>query len=89
MAIIDSVITTKVNDQAVRIGDVGKTVVRTLPENADINSLEEFYLYTRDAPVTELFIGEINNIQVEQALNKSPEDMKAGEAISYEAYDLL
>ena len=68
---------------------MGKTVIRTLPPDATIDDLEEFYFYTTDAPANEGFIGEINNIQVEPVLNKTPEEMEAGDAISYVAYDLL
>lgn len=89
MAIVDTILFTKIGEQAVRVGDVGKTVIRDLPENPTINSLEEFYFYTTDAPANEGYIGEINNIQVEPVLNKDPEDMEAGDAISYVAYDLL
>lgn len=89
MAIVDTILFTKIGEQAVRVGDVGKTVIRDLPENPTIDSLEEFYFYTTDAPANEGYIGEINNIQVEPVLNKDPEDMEAGDAISYVAYDLL
>lgn len=89
MAIVDTILFTKIGEQAVRVGDVGKTVIRDLPPNATIDSLEEFYFYTTDAPANEGYIGEINNIQVEPVLNKNPEDMEAGDAISYVAYDLL
>ena len=89
MAIVDTILFTKIGEQAVRVGDVGKTVIRTLPPDATIDDLEEFYFYTTDAPANEGFIGEINNIQVEPVLNKNPEDMEAGDAISYVAYDLL
>lgn len=89
MAIVDTILFTKIGEQAVRVGDVGKTVIRDLPENPTIDSLEEFYFYTTDAPANEGYIGEINNIQVEPVLNKRPEDMEAGDAISYVAYDLL
>lgn len=89
MAIVDTILFTKIGEQAVRVGDVGKTVIRTLPPDATIDSLEEFYFYTTDAPASEGYIGEINNIQVEPVLNKNPEDMEAGDAISYVAYDLL
>lgn len=89
MAIVDTILFTKIGEQAVRVGDVGKTVIRDLPPDATIDSLEEFYFYTTDAPANEGYIGEINNIQVEPVLNKNPEDMEAGDAISYVAYDLL
>lgn len=89
MAIVDTILFTKIGEQAVRVGDVGKTVIRTLPPDATIDDLEEFYFYTTDAPANEGFIGEINNIQVEPVLNKTPEEMEAGDAISYVAYDLL
>lgn len=89
MAIIDTILFTKIGEQAVRVGDVGKTVIRDLPPDPTIDDLEEFYLYTTDAPANEGFIGEINNIQVEPVLNKDPEEMEAGDAISYVAYDLL
>lgn len=89
MAIVDTILFTKIGEQPVRVGDVGKTVIRDLPENPTIDSLEEFYFYTTDAPANEGYIGEINNIQVEPVLNKRPEDMEAGDAISYVAYDLL
>ena len=89
MAIVDTILFTKIGEQAVRVGDVGKTVIRDLPENPTIDSLEEFYFYTTDAPANEGYIGEINNIQVEPVLNKTPEEMEAGDAISYVAYDLL
>ena len=89
MAIVDTILFTKIGEQAVRVGDVGKTVIRTLPPDATIDDLEEFYFYTTDAPANEGYIGEINNIQVEPVLNKRPEDMEAGDAISYVAYDLL
>ena len=89
MAIVDTILFTKIGEQAVRVGDVGKTVIRTLPPDATVDDLEEFYFYTTDAPANEGFIGEINNIQVEPVLNKTPEEMEAGDAISYVAYDLL
>ena len=89
MAIVDTILFTKIGEQAVRVGDVGKTVIRDLPPDATVDSLEEFYFYTADAPANEGYIGEINNIQVEPVLNKNPEDMEAGDAISYVAYDLL
>lgn len=89
MAIVDTILFTKIGEQAVRVGDVGKTVIRDLPSDATIDDLEEFYFYTTDAPANEGFIGEINNIQVEPVLNKNPEEMEAGDAISYVAYDLL
>lgn len=89
MAIVDTILFTKIGEQAVRVGDVGKTVIRDLPPDATTDSLEEFYFYTTDAPANEGYIGEINNIQVEPVLNKNPEDMEAGDAISYVAYDLL
>ena len=89
MAIVDTILFTKIGEQAIRVGDVGKTVIRTLPPDATIDDLEEFYFYTTDAPANEGFIGEINNIQVEPVLNKTPEEMEAGDAISYVAYDLL
>lgn len=89
MAIVDTILFTKIGEQAVRVGDVGKTVIRDLPSDATIDDLEEFYFYTTDAPANEGFIGEINNIQVEPVLNKNPEEMGAGDAISYVAYDLL
>lgn len=89
MAIVDTILFTKIGEQAVRVGDVGKTVIRDLPENPNIDDLEEFYFYTADAPANEGYIGEINNIQVEPVLNKTPEEMEAGDAISYVAYDLL
>lgn len=89
MAIVDTILFTKIGEQAVRVGDVGKTVIRDLPPDPTIDDLEEFYFYTTDAPANEGYIGEINNIQVEPVLNKDPEDMEAGDAISYVAYDLL
>lgn len=89
MAIVDTILFTKIGEQAVRVGDVGKTVIRDLPPDPTIDDLEEFYFYTTDAPANEGYIGEINNIQVEPVLNTTPEDMKAGDAISYVAYDLL
>ena len=89
MAIVDTILFTKIGEQAVRVGDVGKTVIRTLPPDATVDDLEEFYFYTTDAPANEGFVGEINNIQVEPVLNKTPEEMEAGDAISYVAYDLL
>lgn len=89
MAIVDTILFTKIGEQAVRVGDVGKTVIRDLPSDATIDDLEEFYFYTTDAPANEGFIGEINNIQVEPVLNKTPEEMEAGDAISYVAFDLL
>lgn len=89
MAIVDTILFTKIGEQAVRVGDVGKTVIRDLPPDPTIDDLEEFYFYTTDAPANEGYIGEINNIQVEPVLNKNPEDMEAGDAISYVAYDLL
>lgn len=89
MAIVDTILFTKIGEQAVRVGDVGKTVIRDLPPDATVDSLEEFYFYTADAPANEGYIGEINNIQVEPVLNKTPEEMEAGDAISYVAYDLL
>lgn len=89
MAIVDTILFTKIGEQAVRVGDVGKTVIRDLPPDPTIDDLEEFYFYTTDAPANEGFIGEINNIQVEPVLNKDPEEMEAGDAISYVAYDLL
>lgn len=89
MAIVDTILFTKIGEQAVRVGDVGKTVIRTLPQDPTIDDLEEFYFYTTDAPANEGYIGEINNIQVEPVLNKNPEDIEAGDAISYVAYDLL
>lgn len=89
MAIVDTILFTKIGEQAIRVGDVGKTVIRTLPPDATIDDLEEFYFYTTDAPANEGYIGEINNIQVEPVLNKTPEEMEAGDAISYVAYDLL
>lgn len=89
MAIVDTILFTRIGEQAVRVGDVGKTVIRDLPPDPTIDDLEEFYFYTTDAPANEGYIGEINNIQVEPVLNTTPEDMKAGDAISYVAYDLL
>lgn len=89
MAIVDTILFTKIGEQAVRVGDVGKTVIRDLPPDATIDDLEEFYFYTTDAPANEGYIGEINNIQVEPVLNKTPEEMEAGDAISYIAFDLL
>lgn len=89
MAIVDTILFTKIGEQAVRVGDVGKTVIRDLPSDATIDDLEEFYFYTTDAPANEGYIGEINNIQVEPVLNKTPEEMEAGDAISYVAFDLL
>lgn len=89
MAIVDTILFTRIGEQAVRVGDVGKTVIRDLPPDPTIDDLEEFYFYTTDAPANEGFIGEINNIQVEPVLNKDPEEMEAGDAISYVAYDLL
>ena len=89
MAIVDTILFTRIGEQAVRVGDVGKTVIRDLPPDPTIDDLEEFYFYTTDAPANEGFIGEINNIQVEPVLNTTPEDMEAGDAISYVAYDLL
>lgn len=89
MAIVDTILFTKIGEQAVRVGDVGKTVIRDLPPDATIDDLEEFYFYTTDAPANEGYIGEINNIQVEPVLNKTPEEMEAGDAISYVAFDLL
>lgn len=89
MAIVDTILFTKIGEQAVRVGDVGKTVIRDLPQDATIDDLEEFYFYTTDAPANEGYIGEINNIQVEPVLNKTPEEMEAGDAISYVAFDLL
>lgn len=89
MAIVDTILFTRIGEQAVRVGDTGKTVIRDLPPDPTIDDLEEFYFYTTDAPANEGYIGEINNIQVEPVLNTTPEDMKAGDAISYVAYDLL
>lgn len=89
MAIVDTILFTKIGEQAVRVGDVGKTVIRDLPSDATIDDLEEFYFYTTDAPANGGYIGEINNIQVEPVLNKTPEEMEAGDAISYVAFDLL
>lgn len=89
MAIVDTILFTRIGEQAVRVGDVGKTVIRDLPPDPTIDDLEEFYFYTTDAPANEGYIGEINNIQVEPVLNTTPEDMEAGDAISYVAYDLL
>lgn len=89
MAIVDTILFTRIGEQAVRVGDMGKTVIRDLPPDPTIDDLEEFYFYTTDAPANEGYIGEINNIQVEPVLNKTPEEMEAGDAISYVAYDLL
>ena len=49
MAIVDTILFTKIGEQAVRVGDVGKTVIRTLPPDATVDDLEEFYFYTTDA----------------------------------------
>lgn len=89
MAIVDTILFTRIGEQAVRVGDMGKTVIRDLPPDPTIDDLEEFYFYTTDAPANEGYIGEINNIQVEPVLDKTPEEMEAGDAISYVAYDLL
>ena len=40
MAIVDTILFTKIGEQAVRVGDVGKTVIRDLPENPTIDSRE-------------------------------------------------
>ena len=50
MAIVDTILFTRIGEQAVRVGDVGKTVIRPLPPDATADSLEEFYFYTTDAP---------------------------------------
>lgn len=91
MAIIDTILYTKTAEgQAVRVGDVGKSVIRTLPESPTIDDLEEHYFYTTPVSTDQAgFIGEINNIQVEPALNKDPEAMEAGDAIIYGTGDLL
>lgn len=77
--------------EIVRVGDVGKTVVRPMPSQpADPDSYEPFFFYGRTVDVSQAgYIGEINDIQVEPNARPTDENMKAGQTIVYNSGDLL
>lgn len=90
MAIVDTIIYTKLDGQSVRVGDVGKSVIRALPAGASTaEDLEDHFLYMVDPPIEVSGSSEITNIQVEPSANKEPADMLAGGAIVYGTGDLL
>lgn len=77
--------------EIVRVGDVGKTVVRPRPQDElNPDSYEPFFFYGRTVDVsTAGYIGEINDIQVEPNARPTNENVKAGQTIVYNSGDLL
>ena len=87
----DSLFTMKLQSgEIVRVGDVGKTVVRPHPQDNDPDNYEPFFFYGRTVDTsTAGYIGEINDIQVEPNARPTDENVKAGQTIVYNSGDLL
>lgn len=88
----DSILVTKLSTgQTVRVGDMGKTVIKPMPaeaENAD--SYEPYFFYGRVVDDSNAgYIGEINDIQVEPTAQPTDDNVKAGQTIVYNSGDLL
>lgn len=91
MAYIDSLFVVKTKTgEAIRVGDVGKTVVRDLPPDATEDTLEPYFFYSKEHKgVSSLSLGEVNNIQVEPSWSGNEAQLDGGDAIVYGSDDLL
>lgn len=86
----DCLLKFKTNDgHVVRVGDIGKSVVRDLGAITDANDLEPNFFYARDYDESTATLGEISNIQVEPSWSGDAETLKAGDAIAFGTLDLL
>lgn len=76
-------------DVILRVGDTGKTLVRSLPN--DGTELEEHVLYAADLEEGSetVQVGEVSNFQINPVWNGSVDDLNAGDAFIYAGKDLL
>lgn len=91
MAIIDGMLVTKTSTgEAVRVGDTGKTVVRDLPPDASIDNIEPYFFYAKEhTGIDPNTLSEITNIQVEPEWTENVSQLDKGDAMIYNADDLL
>lgn len=77
--------------EVVRVGDVGKTVVRKMTAETTIDNMEYNFFYSmdvEDAPPTVAALGEISNIQVEPS-EDAVDELQAGDSVIYGTGDLF
>lgn len=74
-----------------RIGDVGKTVIRTLTPGVTADTMEVNFFYATDVKLAPIAagIGEIKNIQVESSFDEKNETLNEGDSVVYRTGDLL
>lgn len=74
-----------------RIGDVGKTVIRTLTPDVTADTMEANFFYATDVTLAPIAasVGEIKNIQVESSFDEENETLNAGDSVIYRTGDLL
>ena len=87
----DAILKLKTSDgHIVQVGDMGKSIVRSMDGVASADDMELNFFYSRDFEGTEgNMLGEISNIQVEPTWNGDTTTLKAGDAIAFGTDDLL
>ena len=84
----DAILKLKISDDhTVQVGDMGKTVVRSMDGVASADDMELNFFYSRDCEGAEgAMLGEISNIRVEP---KFTGDIGVGDAVVFGSNDLL
>lgn len=87
----DAILKLKTNDgHIVQVGDMGKTVVRSMDGVTSADDMEPNFFYARDYEGEEgVMLGEIRNIQVEPEWDGDVSKLNAGDTFVYSTPNLL
>lgn len=87
----DAILKLKTNDgHIVQVGDMGKSIVRSMDGVASADDMELNFFYSRDYEGTEgAVLGEISNIQVEPEWDGDVSKLNAGDTFVYSTPNLL
>ena len=78
------------DDHVVQVGDMGKTVVRSMDGVTSADDMELNFFYARDYDGEDgAVLGEIKNFQVEPEWDGDVSKLKAGDAFIYSTPNLL
>lgn len=87
----DCILKLKTSDgHIVQVGDMGKSIVRSMEGVASADDMELNFFYSRDYEGTEgAMLGEISNIQVEPEWDGNVSKLQAGDTFVFSTPNLL
>lgn len=78
------------DDHTVQVGDMGKSIVRSMDGVASADDMEVNFFYSRDYEGKDgAMLGEISNIQVEPEWDGDVSKLNAGDTFVYSTPNLL